>query len=225
MAIAPLLRNGYGFGSTEFHILRPYEGIFTKFIYYFVSSQRFRADAEHNMTGAVGQRRVPTTYLSEHPIPLPPSGEQCRVVQKSTSSSRSSTRGSRASRLPGNNFAFTARLPSNVRSRASSRLNGATKTGTSWEPATSSLTASDESANFTTSARSQNGTVLLKIARRMEQAGKNHLNRAPPESVTSLTQEAIASLERLPPGWIWEKFGWMTCGVNTGQQQSRPWLG
>ena len=82
MAVVPPLKNGYGFGSTEFHVLRPFPGIDPKYLYYFVSSQQFRADAEHNMTGAVGQRRVPTVYLSGQCIPIAPSTEQRRIVTK-----------------------------------------------------------------------------------------------------------------------------------------------
>jgi type I restriction enzyme S subunit len=82
MAIVPALRNGLGFGSTEFHVLRPREGISAQYLYYFVSAQQFRRDAEHNMTGAVGQRRVPTPYLAQHTIPIPPEPEQRRIVAK-----------------------------------------------------------------------------------------------------------------------------------------------
>lgn len=82
MAIVPALRNGHGFGSTEFHVLRPFSGVSASYLYYFVSSQKFRNDAEHNMTGGVGQRRVPTTYLSEQRIPVPPQIEQNRIVAK-----------------------------------------------------------------------------------------------------------------------------------------------
>ena len=82
MAIVPPLKNGLGRGSTEFHVLRPYPGISAEYIYYFVSSEQFRRDAEHNMTGAVGQRRVPTSYLAEHGVPVPPSREQGCIVAK-----------------------------------------------------------------------------------------------------------------------------------------------
>ena len=82
MAIVPVLRNKVGFGSTEFHVLRPHQGMDAKFLYYFVSSQQFRYEAEHNMTGAVGQRRVPASYLEKARIPFPPSNEQKRIVAK-----------------------------------------------------------------------------------------------------------------------------------------------
>ena len=82
MAVVPALKNGYGFGSTEFHVLRPISGVDAKYLYYFVSSQRFRAGAEHNMTGAVRQRRVQTLYFSRQCIPVAPSVEQRRIVTK-----------------------------------------------------------------------------------------------------------------------------------------------
>lgn len=82
MAVAPALRNGLGFGSTEFHVLRPRKGVDAKYLYYFVSSEQFRHDAEHNMTGAVGQRRVPTNWLSSQPMHFPPTPEQKRIVAK-----------------------------------------------------------------------------------------------------------------------------------------------
>jgi type I restriction enzyme, S subunit len=80
MAVVPDLHNSIGFGSTEFHVLRAYEGVESKFLYYFVSSKSFRYDAEHNMAGAVGQKRVPTPYFEKCGIPLPPTNEQKRIV-------------------------------------------------------------------------------------------------------------------------------------------------
>ena len=82
VAVVPALKNGLGFGSTEFHVLRPYSEISAQYIYFFVSSKSFRRDAEHNMTGAVGQRRVPTSYLVDQTVPVPPVREQHRIVDK-----------------------------------------------------------------------------------------------------------------------------------------------
>lgn len=80
MAVVPALVNGYGFGSTEFHVLRPKQGMDAKYLYYYVSSQTFRSEAERHMTGAVGQRRVPTAYLKECKIPVAPLDQQKRIV-------------------------------------------------------------------------------------------------------------------------------------------------
>ena len=82
MAVVPEVANDIAFGSTEFQVLRAFSGVLPKFIYYFVSSKMFRQDAEHNMAGAVGQRRVPKPYLEQSDIPLPPLNEQYRIVAK-----------------------------------------------------------------------------------------------------------------------------------------------
>ena len=82
MAIVPDLPSNYGFGSTEFHVLRPENGIDRRFIYHAVSNRAFRFHAEHNMTGAVGQKRVPAPVLGEHEIGLPPTNEQRRIVER-----------------------------------------------------------------------------------------------------------------------------------------------
>lgn len=82
MAVVPALKNDVGFGSTEFHVLRAYGDVSPKYLYHFVSSKQFRMIAERNMTGAVGQRRVPTGYINESKIPLPPASEQLRIVAK-----------------------------------------------------------------------------------------------------------------------------------------------
>jgi type I restriction enzyme S subunit len=80
MAVVPKLVNGYGFGSTEFHVLRPKDGMDAKYLYYYISSQSFRAEAERYMTGAVGQKRVSTTYLKQSTIPVAPPNQQKLIV-------------------------------------------------------------------------------------------------------------------------------------------------
>ncbi len=82
MAIVPGVKNDLGFGSTEFHVLRSYSGVLPQYVYYYVSSKLFRIEAQHNMTGAVGQRRVPAPWLSGIDIPLPSTKEQHRIVAK-----------------------------------------------------------------------------------------------------------------------------------------------
>ncbi|WHZ14058.1 MAG: Type I restriction-modification system, specificity subunit S [Nitrospira sp.] len=80
MAVVPRLTSELGFGSTEFHVLRPHERVDSRFIYYFVSSQNFRREAAHRMTGAVGQKRVPQSFLEEALIPVPLFDDQRRIV-------------------------------------------------------------------------------------------------------------------------------------------------
>ena len=71
--IATALINGVGFGSTEFHVLRPIKNISNPYWLYMVTMfPQFRTNAEKVMTGSGGQRRVPITYLNEYRIALPP---------------------------------------------------------------------------------------------------------------------------------------------------------
>lgn len=76
------LKFGIGFGSTEFHVIRPNKNTLSKYIYYFVSQISFRQMAQIYMTGAVGQRRVPSKILENFEIPLPPLSEQKAIVDK-----------------------------------------------------------------------------------------------------------------------------------------------
>jgi type I restriction enzyme, S subunit len=80
MVVARGLRNGVGCGSTEFHVLRPRPGVDPHYVYHFVSSARFRAEAAHHMAGAVGQKRVPAAFLEQSEIRLPKLDEQRRIV-------------------------------------------------------------------------------------------------------------------------------------------------
>jgi len=70
-AIARNLKNGIGFGSTEFHVLRPKENIASEFIFYFIRRKRFRNLAKLHFTGTVGHKRVPKEFLIDSKIPLP----------------------------------------------------------------------------------------------------------------------------------------------------------
>ena len=71
-AIARALKNGVGFGSTEFHVLRPIpERVTSKWLFYLLSWPLFRKDAEKNMTGSAGQKRVPKSFLEEYSIDVP----------------------------------------------------------------------------------------------------------------------------------------------------------
>ena len=72
-AVARGLYNGLGFGSTEFHVLRPISGKTNPYwIYTITAFPQFRKDASYNMTGSAGQRRVPASFLENYHIAVPP---------------------------------------------------------------------------------------------------------------------------------------------------------
>ena len=69
------------FGSTEFHVLRPHnDAIDARYLLHFLRRDAFLKLGEMRMTGAGGQRRVPTRIFAELVIPLPPLGEQQRIA-------------------------------------------------------------------------------------------------------------------------------------------------
>lgn len=71
--IAKGLLNGIGFGSTEFHVLRPIDQVSNScWLYELTSFPQFRQAAEINMTGSAGQRRVPASFLANYKVSLPP---------------------------------------------------------------------------------------------------------------------------------------------------------
>lgn len=82
--ITPCMQNGksflsdsmpteYGFGSTEFHVLRQKsERIYMPFLWVLLSDEHILEAAQGMFSGSAGQQRVPDTFLKKFPIILPP---------------------------------------------------------------------------------------------------------------------------------------------------------
>lgn len=79
-AIVSGMQNGIGFGSTEFHVFRPTGAALAEYLFHFIRQESFRRAAADEMTGSVGQKRVPAEYLNGVELPLPPLAEQRRIV-------------------------------------------------------------------------------------------------------------------------------------------------
>lgn len=80
-AVVPTLPHGVGFGSTEFHVLSPRD-VSARFLYHWISQRGFRETAEFNMTGTAGQKRVPTDFMRDALIPVPPPEVQAAIVAR-----------------------------------------------------------------------------------------------------------------------------------------------
>ncbi|MFJ1805378.1 MULTISPECIES: restriction endonuclease subunit S [unclassified Streptomyces] len=80
IAVARGLLGGRALGSTEFHVFRSYGAILSEYLMHYLLQRDVRINAEQNMSGAVGQRRVPRPYLESLEIPVPPLTEQRRIV-------------------------------------------------------------------------------------------------------------------------------------------------
>ena len=83
-AIARGLIDGFGFGSTEFHVFKANQGILPEWIYHYIRRTRFRNEAMQRFRGAAGQQRVPQDFLERHiiPVPFPNDPEKSITIQK-----------------------------------------------------------------------------------------------------------------------------------------------
>ncbi len=79
-AVAKSLLDGLGFGTTEFHVLRPGPAIASAWIHSFLRQPDVLQAAAAHFEGAVGQQRVPKQFLAALEIPLPPLREQKRIA-------------------------------------------------------------------------------------------------------------------------------------------------
>jgi len=79
-AIAQDLIDDLGFGTTEFHVVRPGKNVLAEWIHLFLRQPSILRLAELSFTGSAGQQRVPTSFIESLPIPLPSLAEQKRIV-------------------------------------------------------------------------------------------------------------------------------------------------
>ncbi len=79
-AIASNLLNGYGYGSTEYHVIRSKDKDFRiSFAYHLLRTKAVRKDAVNFFTGTAGQQRVPRSYLEGLIVPFPPESKQIEI--------------------------------------------------------------------------------------------------------------------------------------------------
>jgi len=75
------LPTAIGFGSTEFHVLRPRAALSPRFLYLQTCLAMFRDLGARSMTGSAGQQRVPSRFVEEHQTLIPPPAEQAAIVR------------------------------------------------------------------------------------------------------------------------------------------------
>ena len=79
-AIMRGLKNGYGAGTTELHVIRCFFPVFPEYILWFLKNQTFISDAVSTIQGVVGQQRIDVNFIRNYLLPLPPLSEQKRIV-------------------------------------------------------------------------------------------------------------------------------------------------
>lgn len=80
-AIVENLKNGVGYGSTEYHVVRKkHKDVLINYVYHLLRSHAIRKDAISHFTGSAGQQRVPKSYLENLIIPVPPVEIQKKII-------------------------------------------------------------------------------------------------------------------------------------------------
>jgi type I restriction enzyme, S subunit len=84
--ITPCMQNGksaiysgvngeIGYGSTEFHVIRPRDPMYTEWIWAVLRTDWFISRAKAAFTGTAGQQRVPASFLEQAEVPTPPADD------------------------------------------------------------------------------------------------------------------------------------------------------
>lgn len=78
------LENGFGYGSTEYHVIREKEEseIHLRFLYHLLRTKYVLTNATFHFTGSAGQQRVPIEFLANLNIPLPSIDEQKEISKE-----------------------------------------------------------------------------------------------------------------------------------------------
>jgi len=76
------LKNGFGAGTTELHVVRPLAGLNPNYVLIYLKTPSFLKGGEVGMTGSAGQKRLSRQFFEENPFPLPPLAEQSRIVAR-----------------------------------------------------------------------------------------------------------------------------------------------
>lgn len=79
-AIAKNLVNSIGFGSSEIYVLRTSNNLFNKFLFYRLQEQKFMEIAISKMSGTGGLKRVPSEFINNFQLALPPFCEQQKIA-------------------------------------------------------------------------------------------------------------------------------------------------
>lgn len=80
-SIATGLKNGVGFGTTEFHVLRGIESMDEEYVFYITISYPFRKNGEAIMVGAGGHKRISEEYVKDYRQGIPSKEEQKEIVR------------------------------------------------------------------------------------------------------------------------------------------------
>ena len=81
--IAHNLKNGIGFGSTEYIVIRAdTSAVYPEWIFYYINTREFIDGGKPYMTGTAGQQRIDINYVKQYQIPVPSLDEQKKLLDE-----------------------------------------------------------------------------------------------------------------------------------------------
>jgi type I restriction enzyme, S subunit len=211
LAVVPRLDYGVGFGSTEFHVLRPTPAVTSPWIGHFLSQSGVRRNARRNMTGSAGQLRVPTVWLNDQILPVAPLPEQHRIVEKIEELFSDLDAG----------FASLQRAKANLKRYRASVLKSAVEGRLTEEWRREHPQAEDGQMLLNRILRERRGKwekdQLLKFKEKGKEPPKNWESKYEEPSVPGTSE-----LPELPEGWVWaslEAVADVTGGITKDQKK------
>lgn len=81
-AVMQGLQNHFGFGTTEFIVLRASNKILPVYLYYLIFSRHFRENGTNEMRGTAGQKRLTESYVGHYEFNLPSKEVQEKLVKQ-----------------------------------------------------------------------------------------------------------------------------------------------
>jgi type I restriction enzyme S subunit len=80
-AILKNMGSKIGFGSTEFHVIHPRTDVIdSTFLYYTTRTHLFKELGEASMTGAAGQKRVPSSFIENYYVSRPKAIDEQKII-------------------------------------------------------------------------------------------------------------------------------------------------
>ncbi len=77
------LKNGFGAGTTELHIIRSInDSIYPEYLLWNIKTDAFITNGVNAFSGAVGQKRIGKDFIEKSLIPIAPTSEQKRIVER-----------------------------------------------------------------------------------------------------------------------------------------------
>lgn len=80
-----ILETDFGFGSTEFHVLKAKSGNNSSYIYHQTRTEAFRDKLERAMVGTAGHKRVPFSAIQEFQLPIKHNHKEQTAIAKALS--------------------------------------------------------------------------------------------------------------------------------------------